>query len=68
MAIPVVEFSREGYKNSRKVTPLRLKFLEKRFLNFKKWVKSMQTAGCDGARTVIESCLNDGKFYDRCSN
>ena len=22
-------------------------------MNFKKWVKSIQTAGCDGARTVF---------------
>ena len=31
---------------------LRKKTLEKMFLDFKKWVKSIQTAGCNGACTV----------------
>ena len=31
---------------------LRKKPLEKTFLDFKKWVKSIQTAGYNGARTV----------------
>jgi hypothetical protein len=31
---------------------LRKKSLEKMFLHFKKWVKSIQTAGYNGARTV----------------
>ena len=43
--------------------------LEKTFLDFKKWVKSIQTAGCNGARTVdvpfkmslnLSSCRNNG--------
>ena len=32
---------------------LRIKALEKTFLDFKKWVKSIQTAGYNGARTVF---------------
>ena len=28
--------------------------LEKTFLDFKKWVKSIQTAGYNGARTVLK--------------
>ena len=32
---------------------LRKKPLEKTFLDFKKWVKSIQTAGYNGARTVV---------------
>ena len=27
-------------------------------MNFKKWVKSIQTAGYNGARTVVESLTN----------
>ena len=35
---------------------LRKKPLEKSFLDFKKWVKSIQTAGYNGARTVLANC------------
>ena len=34
---------------------LRKKTLEKTFLDFKKWVKNIQTAGHNGARTVIKT-------------
>ena len=37
-----------------KVRFLRKKPLEKQFLDFKKWVKSIQTAGYNGARTVVK--------------
>jgi hypothetical protein len=32
---------------------LRKKLLEKRFLNFKKWVESIQTASYNGGSTVV---------------
>ena len=35
---------------------LRKKPLEKTFLDFKKWVKSIETAGYNGVRTVLRSC------------
>ena len=36
---------------------IRKKPLEKTFFNFKKWVKSIQTAGYNGARTVCIYCI-----------
>ena len=40
---------------------LRKKPLEKVFLNFKKWVKSIQTAGYSGAHTEIAT-VKQSKF------
>ena len=37
-----------------KARVLRKKPLEKTFLDFKKWVKSIKTAGCNGARTIFK--------------
>ena len=36
---------------------LRKKLLEKTFLDFKKWVKTIQTAGYNDARTVLMCCF-----------
>ena len=45
-------FSRQNICSVHKARILRKKPLEKTFLEFKKWVKSIQTAGYNGARTV----------------
>ena len=37
---------------------LRKKPFEKTFLDFKKWVKNIQTAGYNGARTVFKNLMN----------
>ena len=38
---------------------LRKKTFEKTFLDFKKWVKSIQTKGYNGARTVYDSNITE---------
>ena len=46
------ETALEYYLTIHKARILRKKPLEKTFLDIKKWVKSIQTAGYNGARTV----------------
>ena len=47
---------------------LRKKLLEKTFFDFKKWVKNIQTAGYNGARTVTVTVkeLLDTEFRIGC--
>ena len=49
---PLLIWNRSLILTIHKARILRKKPLEKTFLNFKKWVKSIQTAGYNGARTV----------------
>ena len=49
---PLLIRNRSWILTIHKARILRKKALEKTFLNFKKWVKSIQTAGYNGARTV----------------
>ena len=51
---PLLIRNRSWILTIHKARILRKKPLEKTFLDIKKWVKSIQTAGCDGARTVFE--------------
>ena len=49
---PLLIRNRSWILTKHKARILRKKLLEKTFLDFKKWVKSVQTAGYNGARTV----------------
>ena len=49
---PLLIINRFWILSVHKARILRKKTLEKTFLDFKKWVKSIQTAGYNGARTV----------------
>ena len=51
---PLLIRNRSWILTIHKARILRKKPLEKTFLDFKKWVKSIQTAGYDGARTVLK--------------
>ena len=60
---PLLIRNRSWILTIHKARILRKKLLEKTFLNFKKWVKNIQTAGYNGARTVL--CSNNSKkFFD----
>jgi len=52
---PLLIRNRSWILTIHKARILRKKPLEKTFLNFKKWVKSIQTAGYNGARTVVKT-------------
>ena len=56
---PLLIRNRSWILTLHKARILRKKILEKTFLDFKKWVKSIQTAGYNGARTVINFQEND---------
>ena len=50
---PLLIRNRSWILTIHKARILRKKLLKKLFLDFKKWVKNMQTAGYNGARTVF---------------
>ena len=55
---PLLIRNRSWILTIHKARILRKKPFEKTFLDFKKWVKIIQTAGYNGARTVIEEICN----------
>ena len=59
---PLLIRNRSWILTIHKARILRKKPLEKTFLDFKKWVKSIQTAGYNGARTVynIQAAASSG--------
>ena len=59
---PLLIRNRSWILTIHKARILRKKPLEKTFLDFKKWVKSIQTAGYNGARTVFV-CHNWPKHF-----
>ena len=62
---PLLIRNRSWILTIHKFRILRKKPLQKTFLNFKKWVKSIQTAGYNGARTVYLA-LNVTNFWAIC--
>jgi len=60
--------TRSSILTIHKARILRKKPLEKTFLDFKKWVKSIQTAGYNGARTVYSRTVSSKRLLTALPN